>query len=165
MTFMKKDVNLGLLVLIIASILLFSGFTVYYQTAFKDVSLEYQTKLEELGKVTQELTTRKQQLNKTYSLKVKAEQDRKTLDQIYKDVSGENENLKADNADLSAEVSSTKSELGEKTAQLETTQDILSQTQAELESTKAARDSYKTKWNAVCNDYKTLNAGVDHSKC
>ena len=56
MAFMKKDVNLGLLVLIIVSIILFSGFTVYYQTAFRDISLEYETKLGQLNDVTKQLT-------------------------------------------------------------------------------------------------------------
>ena len=80
MTFMKKDVNLGLLVLIIASVLLFSGFSVYYQTAFKDVSLEYQEKLGQLSEVTEQLSSKRQELNETYSMRVKAEQDKQTLD-------------------------------------------------------------------------------------
>ncbi|MBU3896298.1 hypothetical protein KKG36_03245, partial [Patescibacteria group bacterium] len=83
---MKKDVNFGLLVLIIASIILFSGFSVYYQTTFKDVSLEYKEKLEQLSKVTTELSTQKQALNETYSLRIKAEQDKKTLDSRYNEV-------------------------------------------------------------------------------
>ena len=41
MSFMKKDVNLGLLVLIVASIVLFAGFSVYYQSTFRDISMDY----------------------------------------------------------------------------------------------------------------------------
>ncbi|MDP6265645.1 MAG: hypothetical protein QF584_02645, partial [Candidatus Woesearchaeota archaeon] len=78
MSFMKRDVNLGLLILIIVSIVLFSGFSVYYETSFKDVSLEYQEKLEQLSQVTKELVTKRQELNETYSLRVKAEQDKQT---------------------------------------------------------------------------------------
>ena len=112
MAFMKRDVNIGLLILIIASIIVFSGFTVYYQTTFKDVSLEYQSKLEQLGKVTQELSSKRLELNETYSLKKRAEEDRKKLDVRYKDVSYENEQLNADNSNLRSEVSSTTSQLG-----------------------------------------------------
>ena len=165
MAFMKKDVNLGLLVLIIASIILFSGFSVYYQTTFKDVSLEYQNKLEQLGEVTKQLATQKQELNTTYSLKMKAEQDRRTLDARYKDVRDENDKLNADNTNLRLEISSTKSELGEKTAQLEVTQNLLTNVQTERDKYKAQRDSYKNKWNAVCDDYTILNSGVEHDKC
>ena len=77
MTFMKKDVNFGLLVLIIVSILLFSGFSVYYQTTFKDVSLEYGEKLEQLSDVTNQLSSKRQELNETYTLRIKAETDKK----------------------------------------------------------------------------------------
>ena len=45
MAFMKRNVNLGLLVLIVASLILFTGFAVYYQTTFKGITEEYNTKL------------------------------------------------------------------------------------------------------------------------
>ena len=107
MAFMKRDVKLGLLILIIVSIVLFTGFSVYYQTTFQDVSLEYQEKLQQLGDVTQELSSKRIELNETYSLRVKAEQDREVLDVRYKDVSDENSGLRS-------EILSTKLELAEK---------------------------------------------------
>lgn len=161
MAFMKKDVNLGLLILIIASILLFAGFSVYYQTTFKDISLDYKTKLDNLSKVTQELGIQKQKLNETYSLRVKAEQDIKTLDKNYREINEENENLNSDNTNLRSEVASTKSELAEKSVRLETTSSLLAQTQAslaaansEITSLKAQRDAYKAykdKYECVAN--------------
>src|SRR3989339_845138 len=107
MAFMKKDVNLGLLVLIIAAIIVFSGFTVYYQTSFRDISLDYKTKLEQLQQVTKDLTTQKKELNETYSLRQKAGQDRKALDSSYREVSDENDQLKNDNSNLRSELGST----------------------------------------------------------
>ena len=144
MAFMKKDVNLGLLVLIIAAIIVFSGFTVYYQTSFRDISLDYKTKLEQLQQVTKDLTTQKKELNETYSLRQKAEQDRKALDSSYREVSDENDQLKNDNSNLRSELGSTKSDLGEKTARLEATQNILAQTQADLASANSKMKSLKT---------------------
>jgi len=160
MAFMKKDVNLGLLVLIIAAILVFSGFTVYYQTSFRDISLEYKTKLEQLQKVTKDLTTQKKELNETYSLKQKAEQDRKALDSGYREVRDENDQLKNDNSGLRSELSSTKSNLGEKTAKLEATQSILAQTQATLASANSKITSLK-------NDVSCLKdkADADEGSC
>jgi septal ring factor EnvC (AmiA/AmiB activator) len=158
MAFMKKDVNLGLLVLIIASIILFSGFTVYYQTAFKDVSLEYQTKLEQLSQVTKELSTKRQELNETYSMRVKAEQDRQVLDQQYKEVSDENENLRV-------ELIATNSQLAEKKAELDVTKSLLQNVQNERDTYKAQRDSYKSDLDEVCADYTTLNNGEEHEEC
>ena len=162
---MKRDVNLGLLLLIIVSIVLFAGFSVYYHSSFKDVSLEYQTKLEELEKVTGELGVKRQELNETYSLRLKAEQDRSALDQSYKEVSDERNQLESDKNNLQSELSSTKNELGEKSAQLQATQNLLASTQSELGSGKADRDKYRGRWNDVCDDYTTLNGGTEHGDC
>ncbi len=170
MSFMKKDVNLGLLILVVASIILFTGFSVYYQTTFKDISMDYKNKLDNLSKVTQDLATQKQKLNETYSLRVKAEQDIKTLDKNYREINDENEKLNSDNLNLRTEVSSTKSELGEKSAKLEATQSLLTQVQADLATTrsqrdayKAERDSYHTKRDNVCV-YLTAQ-GLSHTDC
>jgi chromosome segregation ATPase len=165
MAFMKNDVNFGLLVLIIASIILFSGFSVYYQTTFKDVSLEYKEKLEQLSKVTTELSTQKQALNETYSLRLKAERDKKTLDARYKEVRDENDNLRKDNANLRSEVSSTKSQLAEKTSQLDATKSLLAKVQSELSSAKSKISSLNSKLDDVCDAYTSLNGGVEHDRC
>ena len=165
MPFMKHDVNIVLLFLIVVSILVFSGFTVYYQTTFKDVSLEYKEKLEQLQKVTSDLSTQKQQLNETYALRVKAEQDKRALDQSYKDLSDERNQLESDKASLQTELITTKGDLAEKGAQLQSTQNQLASTVAELGSVKAQRDSYKADLAEVCNDYTTLNSGTKHEEC
>ena len=168
---MKRDVNIGLLILIIASIILFSGFSVYYQTTFKDVSLEYQNKLNQLSKVTNELSTQKQKLNETYSLRIKAEEDRKTLDVRYNDVRNENERLSGDNANLRSEVSSTKSqlketqiELGIKETQLFQKQAELSSANSEISSLKAKRDNLKNDLDEVCAAYEA-STGSPHPEC
>jgi len=157
MAFMKRDVNLGLLILIVVSIVLFSGFSVYYQTTFKDVSLEYQNKLNQLGQVTKELSSKRLELNETYSLRVKAEEDKKVLDQRYKDASDENVQLSGDNTNLRSEVSSTKSQLGEKTAELDATKTLLAQTQSslsaangEITSLKSQRSNLKDDRDRIC---------------
>jgi|TARA_B100000315_G_scaffold44591_1_gene39468 chromosome segregation ATPase len=162
---MKRDVNLGLLILIIVSIVLFSGFSVYYETSFKDVSLEYQEKLEQLSQVTKELVTKRQELNETYSLRVKAEQDKQTLDARYNEVRGENDQLSTDNTNLRSEVINIKSDLAEKSAQLDVTRNLLAQTQSQLSSAEAERDKYRSRWDTVCDAYTSLNGGVEHDKC
>jgi len=165
MAFMRRDVNFGLLILIIAAIILFSGFSVYYQTTFKSVSLDYQNKLNQLGEVTKELSTQKLKLNETYSQRVKIEEDKKTLDARYIDVSDENEQLNNDNSNLRSEVSSTKSQLAEKSAQLDSTKNTLAKTQADLSSANSRISSLKNDLDDVCDAYTTLNAGVEHSDC
>ena len=163
MAFMKKDVNMALLVLIVAAVLLFAGFSVYYQSSFRDISLDYKTKLEQLQQVSKDLTTQKKELNETYALRVKAEQDKKALDQGYKSVSDENDQLKTDNSNLQSEVSSTKNELGEKTAKLEATQNILAQTQASLAAANSKANSLKADLEDVCD--ALADAGGSHDEC
>jgi len=152
MAFMKRDVNLGLLVLIVASIILFSGFSVYYQTTFKDVSLEYQTKLEQLSTVTNELSVRKQELNETFTLRKRAEEDKQVLDERYKDASDENERLSDDNTNLRSEVSSTKNQLAEKKAELDATKNLLAQTQSRLSAANSEVSSLKSQKSNLNDD-------------
>ena len=165
MAFMKKDVNVVLLVLIVVAILVFSGFTVYYQTTFRDVSLEYKNKLEQLQKVTSDLSAQKQQLNETYALRVKAEKDKKALDQSYKDLSDERNQLESDKATLETELITTKGDLAEKSAQLQSAQNQLASTVAELGIVKAQRDNYKADLAEVCDAYTVKNGGVLHEEC
>jgi len=170
MAFMRRDVNIGLLILIIATIVLFSGFSVYYQSTFKRVSLDYQNKLEQLSDVTQELSTQKLKLNETYSQRIKVEEDKRTLDARYKDVSDENEQLNDDNSNLRSEISSTKSQLAEKSAQLDSTKNLLSQSQASLSSANSEIISLKSKKNRLEDDLdricvKLIAAGGSDSDC
>src|SRR3989338_5153155 len=165
MAFMRRDVNLGLLLLIVVAILLFAGFSVYYQTTFKDISLEYKTKLEQLQQVSGQLAEKREELNETYALRVKAEQDREVLDERYKDVTDENSQLSTQVALMQAEVSSAKSELASKTSELDATKNLLASTQSELSSTKTQRDKYKSDLTEVCDDYTSLNGGVEHEEC
>ena len=162
---MKRDVNIGLLILIIASIIVFSGFSVYYQTTFKDVSLEYQSKLEQLGTVTTELATQKQALNETYSLKKKAEQDREVLDVRYKDVRDEDEKISTDNTNLRLEITNTKNDLGVAQSDLENKKVQLAQTQADLSDANSRISSLNSKLDEVCSSYTALNGEVEHDRC
>ena len=170
MAFMRRDVNIGLLILIIASILLFSGFSVYYQTTFKNVSLEYQNKLSQLGTVTQDLAVQKERLNETYSLRIKAEEDRKSLDVRYKDLSDENSRLESDKASLQSELGSTKSSLAEKTVELEASKNLLSQTQNTLDSVRSERDALKAQKSSLKNEKEEIctylaSQGLSHEEC
>lgn len=170
MAFMKKDVNFGLLLLIVATLLLFSGFTVYYQTNFKNVVAEYHDKLEQLQGVTTELSAEKEKLNETYQLRVKAEKDVKALDSQYRILSNERDQLESDRNKLQSELSTTKTTLAEtqtKLGQTETklsqTQTQLSQTQAELSSKKSKIDNLKDDIDALCATIASL--GGSDSRC
>jgi chromosome segregation ATPase len=164
MAFMKRDVNVMLLLLIVVSILVFSGFTVYYQASFKDVSLEYKEKLEKLQQVTGDLAVQKKELNETYALRVKAEQDKQALDQSYKELSDERNQLENDKSTLQTELTTTKNDLADKSAQLQSVQNQLASTQSELSSVKSKKNSLEDDLEEVCAAYESAT-GSAHAEC
>ena len=170
MDFMKKNVNFVLLFLIVASLVLFTGFAVYYQTVLKDITLEYNDKLGELQKVTSELGFQKQALNETYELRVKAERDKSALDSKYKDLSGENIQLEKDNTNLRVEVSQTKSNLAAAETDLENKNVQLAQAQADLASANNEISSKNSRISNLKDDIDEIcvylaSQGLTHNEC
>ncbi len=163
MAFMKKDVNLGLLLMIIATLLLFSGFTVYYQTNFKNVVEEYHAKLDQLKEVTTELSAEKTKLNETYQLRTKAETDVKALDEQYRVLSTERDQLETDKTKLQVELLNTKVTLSETESRLSQTETQLSQTQSELATKKSRIENLKDDIDSLCATISSL--GGSNSAC
>ena len=125
MAIMKRDVNLGLLLLIVAALLMFSGFTVYYQTTFKNVSKSFEIKLNELESVSKELESKRGQLNETsiqLQLKKQKEEDLSTK---FDDVRSERDQLETDKKKLEVELASTKASLAATLAELTNTKNQL----------------------------------------
>ena len=164
MAFMKRNVNLGLLFLIVASLVLFTGFAVYYQTTLKSITIEYNTKLNDLQKVTKELGLQKTALNETYELKIKAERDRSALDSQYRDISDENLQLEKDKTSLMVEVAQTKSELGAAQTDLESKKTLLAKVQADLEIEKSRVSSLKDDIEDLCASIGDPE-GLIHEEC
>lgn len=161
MGIMRRDVNVGLLLLIVAALLMFSGFTVYYQTSFKNVSRSYETKLQELEKVSNELESKKGQLNETSIQLQLRKQKEEDLSQKFTDVRGEKEQLESDKAKLQSELSSTKTQLAATSAELSTTKSQLAaqvqltqQLNTQVLNLKSDVDKYKpykAKYECVAN--------------
>ncbi|MFC1704738.1 hypothetical protein ACFLZ6_00235 [Nanoarchaeota archaeon] len=129
---MKKDVNFGLFVLIIATLICFAGFTAYYQATFENVSTGYKEKIDELSKVTTDLQTQKTRLNETsYELKIKVDRESE-LSEKYNEVKTDKETLEANNAKLTSELASTTSELNQKKSELAVAQSELSKARSDL---------------------------------
>src|SRR3989338_4693861 len=110
---MKRDVNLGLLLLIVAALIMFSGFTVYYQTTFKNVSKSFEIKLKELETITSELEAKRGALNETSTQLQLRKQQEESLSQKFTDVRSEKDQLEADKKKLELELASTKTTLAQ----------------------------------------------------
>jgi len=151
---MKKNVNLGLLFLIVAILVSFAGFAAYYQTTFFDLTKSYEDKVGKIDNLVDTLSLEKTKLNQTSTqLQVKAERE-KELSGKYDSLRDVKEQLEDDKALLQSELSSTKSELGSKTIELESTKSSLTAAQntiTEKESIISSRNSEISNLNSQVN--------------
>tara|TARA_Y100000310_G_scaffold68197_1_gene63498 strand:+ start:10889 stop:11413 length:525 start_codon:yes stop_codon:yes gene_type:complete len=132
MSSIKKDVNIGLLILIVATLIMFSAFTVYYQTTFKNISKSYKTKLDELVKVTSDLDLKRTLLNETSTqldLKKQREED---FNVKFTEVRGERDTLESDKNQLTVDLTSTKAQLAQSQSDLANSQAQVAEKQSEL---------------------------------
>ena len=132
MAVMKRDVNLGLLLLIVAAIIMFSGFTVYYQTTFKNLSKTYQNELSNLQMVSKDLEAKRGQLNETsvqLQLKKQKEED---LSKKFVDTKSERDQLETDKKKLELDLAGTKASLASTSAKLSETQNQVNQVITDL---------------------------------
>ena len=149
MKVMKRDINFGLLLIIIATLVCFSAFTVYYQTTFKNLSTNYYTKLDEIDAVTNQLTLEKGRLNQTsYQLQVK-EQRESELSSIYSNLRSEKEQIEDD-------LKATQDKLMAEKENLREAQKQLSETQAELTSTRSDLDDALSKISSLKDEIDAL---------
>ena len=154
MAVMKKDVNLGLLLLIVAALLMFSGFTVYYQTTFKNISKSYEIKLKELETVSRELGAKRGELNETSVQLQLRKQKEEDLSRKFVDTKSERDQFESDKNKLTADLTSTKSELAGTRTKLEQVQVQLSNALTDL--AKKTADL-----NNALSDIRNLKKEID----
>jgi len=132
MSFMKKNLNFGLFLLVIATLLCFAGFSVYYQKTYFNLTQEYKNKVENIDHLVTTLNLEKTKLNQTsYQLQLKA--DRETdLTSKYTTLSDEKDKLQQDITNLETSLSQTKADLNQKTLELAAAKSNLATTQQQL---------------------------------
>ena len=109
MKFLKKDINRRLLVLIVFFLVIFIGFTVYYEYTIKKVlSAKSQTDGLLVGVTGNSLL---QKLNQTGKLNEIAMLDKAVLEDKYNQMSAQNENLKKEKENLEQQIIVLKSEI------------------------------------------------------
>ena len=109
MKFLKKDINSRLLVLIVFFLVIFIGFTVYYEYTIKKVlGAKSQTDDLLVGVTGNSLL---QKLNQTDKLKEIALLDKAVLEDKYNQMSAQNENMKKENDNLQQQILLLKSEI------------------------------------------------------
>ncbi|MBI2133177.1 hypothetical protein HYU11_00685 [Candidatus Woesearchaeota archaeon] len=131
MAYIKKNTNLLLLMLIIITLGAFAGFSTYYQTTYKNLSMSYNEKLTMLNQMNKNLTQQKTQLSQlNEELKLKSAVKAK-FDQLYANITDYNEAISSD-------LTSTRKELIQTLSELKNVKSDLEDTKSELETTKSA---------------------------
>jgi chromosome segregation ATPase len=166
MSFMKKDVNLGLLFIVILLAVCFAALGIYYNQNYIHLSTEYSGRLDALQETTDQLLFYKSRPNQTTSDLELKEQDESVLNERFTELRSEKETLETQKANLQTQLSTTKSELLEKTNQLLNAQSTIASQKTDIEQLTVQRDSWERKYesadnklDAICNDYPT------HSSC
>ena len=140
MSIMKKDVNFVFFILIIATVVSFAGFTAYYQVSFRNINEEYNTKLAELNKVTQDLFEKKSVLMQTSVELNTTKQGREELGAKYNDIKNDRDALKEERDTLTENLYQTRSELELKKTQVTSLGTQLVAAQAEADKWKIKYD-------------------------
>ena len=139
MSFMQKNVNMFLLLLILVVAGTLAGSAVYYQANFDKLTDKHDDAAANLSECRADLEKYMFNLNKTMRTLNSTTQDIKRYDELYSN----------------------------KSAELKSTQDTLSQTDTELKSTKITLQeeiSLKNKYKSDYNDQVQINRNLEEQK-
>lgn len=161
MAYIRKNVNLFLLLLVIIILGAFAALTTYYQTTYKSLSLSYGDKLAQLNAVNSNLSVQGEQLRQLNDeLKIKTEVKEK-FDILYSNISEYNEKLTEDYARTKAELfdaldrmKRAESELATAKSELNTTQGAL---KTQLDYTRQLEGQVSGLRTEVCSLRQRLN--------
>ncbi len=147
MAYMRRNVNLLLMVLVLVVLLSLVLLTTFYQKNYRNLTETYEATSEELNKVSQNFTSKLDELQRTTGeLKIKAT-DKEKLDQLYTQLTAEKDKLET-------ELKATQESLASKTLMLEATEKELSD--AKFTVIKQAEEIASLD-SAVKNQKKTLD--------
>lgn len=117
MKFLKKDVNTSLIVLIIFFLFLFIGFTIYYESALRDVLHVKSQSDQQLNQMTASLVLDK--FNNSNNLRKLALMDKALLEQKYNNLEMQNDKLNDEKSALQREITLLNSEIEYQKVKLE----------------------------------------------
>ena len=165
MAYMKRNVNFGFFFLLIATLISLAGLSIYYQTTFKDLYMDYKLKLDDLRNISSTLSTEKAKLEQTsQELNIKEERE-KELSTQYTGLKTEKEKLEDEKASLQKQLAAKTSELTQKRAELFTAQAELSISKADLAAAMTTISGLRININNLEEDKVNLNAQLAACTC
>ncbi len=148
MVFIKKDVNQILLFLTIIPIILFITLSIHYENKIKDISSEYNQKIENFQYVSGKAVL--ERLNETIGLKETALQDKEKLENEYYQLKIENEALSKEKERLQAESDLLKSQLQSQNAKFNRLESDFNQVQNSLIEANEAISKLLSRVQELC---------------
>lgn len=100
MKFLKADVNLHLLALVLVILVVFVSFNVYYQNKIRNLQSEYDEKIENLKVIEGKLLSKEKKLNEILELKDTIKKDKEILEIGYLSLRSENKDLETEKTSL-----------------------------------------------------------------
>ena len=155
MRFLKKDVNTSLIVLIIFFLVVFIGFTIYYETTLRDVLHIKSQSEQQLSQMTASLVLDK--FNNSDNLRKLALMDKALLEQKYNDLEKQNYKLKDEKSALQQEITLLKSEIEYQKVKLDGPVEQFRLIQEKNEQINQLQE----KINVICTQLKQNNSSVN----
>ena len=164
MSFIKKDVNFGLLFIVILLAVAIASIGIYYNQKYGSLSENYHTQLDNLEQVTEDLLFHKSRLNQTASdLKVK-EQDESDLNRRYTEMRDEKEKVDKRNTELDAGLREKSDQLVTATNDLLAAKSEIADQKTEIADLDRKIEVYKAKIHNLEDNFDTV-CGGDISIC
>jgi len=161
MAYMKRNVNFGFFLLLIATLISLAGLSLYYQATFKDLYMDYKMKIDDLQNISSTLSTEKTKLEQTSQQLTIKEEREKELSTQYTGLRTEKEKLEDEKAKLQTQLTARTNELMQKKAELFTAQSNLATAQAELSISKTDLAAARTTISGLRSDTNNLNDEID----
>ncbi|MBI2142658.1 hypothetical protein HYU15_04205 [Candidatus Woesearchaeota archaeon] len=163
MAYIRRNVNLFLLLLVIVVLGVMAGLTTYYQATYKNLSLSYGDKLNQLNRLNYNLSQQRAQLgqvNEELSIKTKAKEQ---FDTLYTNISDYSEKLADELSQTRSELIDTLTKLRAAEAELETTKSELSTSKAALKTQQQYAEELEAKISSLKSEVCALRQRLNEA--
>lgn len=160
MSFINKNVNMFLFLLIILTVTVMIGGTVFYGGRFTNITVDYNEMVQRTGDLNQKLVKCEAQSNYSQAVITKTQVEKDNLKKVYTTQTGK---LEGEVQTCNSTLATAQSELGTVKSKLEDTEKELEKTKDKLETVQAQLDS-KIKDYLCFKQLLTAN-GISYSSC
>ncbi|HLC98816.1 MAG TPA: hypothetical protein VJC00_02310 [Candidatus Nanoarchaeia archaeon] len=154
MAYIKKNVNLFLLFVIVLIVVALAGLTSYYHSTYQNLSTSYDVKLSEITNLLDDLNEQRSRLNQTtYELNIKEERE--------SELSGQYLDIREDYDKVRDDLDKTKSDLKDTQDSLAATELSLISSQNQISALTATVGELQSQINSLEDDKADLYNQID----